>query len=250
MIAPHELRWLRQEAAGSSQRLAGLARRRQAGEPLQYVLGRWPFRGVELSVDRRVLIPRPETEQVVEVALAALGQRRPRVIVDLGTGSGAIALAVATERPGAEVWATDASPDALAVAGANLAGSGVHVARGSWWSALPARLRGGVDLAIANPPYVSVGEMGSLDPVVASWEPRTALEAGPVGLEAVAAVIEGAPGWLAPAGILVVEIAPHQADRARELARAAGLQGVEVRPDLAGRDRALVGRGGVSPGAT
>ncbi len=162
------------------------------------------------------------------------------MIVDLGTGSGAIALAVAAERPDAEVWATDNSADALAVAAANLAGTGIRLRRGSWWSALPDELRGALDLAVANPPYVSVGEMGSLDPVVASWEPRSALEAGPDGLEAVAAVIQGAPGWLAPDGIVVVEIAPHQAADARRLAAEAGLGDVEVHPDLAGRDRAIL----------
>ena len=218
---------------------------------MQYVLGRWGFRGLDLFVDRRVLIPRPETEQVVSVALAELDGRRRTgtpVVVDLGTGSGAIALAVAVERPGTRVWATDISAEALAVAAANLAGTGgraatcVRLAQGSWWAALPPELAGQVDLVISNPPYISAGEMGNLDAVIARWEPLQALEAGPTGMEAIAAVIEGAPGWLAPGGALVVEIAPHQAGPAQAMATTAGFRHVAVHPDLAGRDRALLAR--------
>ncbi len=226
-----------------------MVERRGAGEPLQYVLGRWGFRGLDLVVDPRVLIPRPETEQVVEVALGELDRvgRRVRhpVVVDLGTGSGAIALSVAAERPAAEVWATDASAAALEVAGANLAGlasTRVRLALGSWWSALPPELGSRVDLAISNPPYVSSGEMSSLDPVIAGWEPHQALEAGRSGLEAIGLVIDGARSWLAPGGALVVEIAPHQAPAARRMASDAGFGTVEVRDDLAGRSRALVAR--------
>ncbi|HWG73276.1 MAG TPA: peptide chain release factor N(5)-glutamine methyltransferase [Acidimicrobiales bacterium] len=225
-----------------------MVERRAAGEPLQYVLGRWGFRGLDLFVDRRVLIPRPETEQVVSVALGALDRRAPGspTVVDLGTGSGAIAISVAVERPGTAVWATDVSEEALAVATANLAGTagraaaGVHLVHGSWWSALPSELAGTVDVAVSNPPYISAGEMGNLDAVVAGWEPRQALEGGPTGLEAIERVIEGAPGWLAPGGALVVEIAPHQAGTARALARTAGFRHVVVHHDLAGRDRVLL----------
>jgi release factor glutamine methyltransferase len=166
-------------------------------------------------------------------------------VVDLGTGSGVIALAIATERPGAAVWATDRSPDALAVAGANVAGQGarhVQLARGSWWEALPAALRGAVNLVISNPPYISEGEMGSLDAVVAQWEPRSALAAGPRGTEALEVVIGGAPRWLAPGGAVVVEIAPHQAEEVTVLAKAAGLVEVSCHQDLAGRQRAVAAR--------
>lgn len=225
--------------------------RRRAGEPLQYVLGVWGFRRLELVVDRRVLIPRPETEMVVEVALEELrrlgGQRR-LLAVDLGTGSGAIAISLALEAPFARVWGTDRSEDALAVARANLSGMGAGVATrvrlsaGDWFAALPPNLRGQVDLIVANPPYVGAEEV--LPPEVADWEPAGALVAGPTGLEAVAQIVAEAPAWLRRPGALVVEIAPHQAGAAVELAQAAGFEAVDVRPDLAGRLRALVARVG------
>jgi release factor glutamine methyltransferase len=224
--------------------------RRAAGEPLQYVVGRWGFRGLEVFLDHRVLIPRPETEQVVEVALAELARvpgAQP-VIVDLGTGSGAIALSLAAEGKRGAVWATDESADALAVARANLAGLGgraatrVRLVTGSWWSALPDELRGRVALAVANPPYVSSAEMASLPAEVAAWEPRGALEAGPTGLEDLAAIVAGAPEWLAPEGVLVLELAPHQAEAVERLARTAGFGEVDIRLDLAGRRRVLVAR--------
>ncbi|MCL2396247.1 MAG: peptide chain release factor N(5)-glutamine methyltransferase [Acidimicrobiaceae bacterium] len=234
-------------------RFEELLERRANGEPFQYVLGHWPFRKLDLMVDRRVLIPRPETEVVVEVALAELdGLGRapavaPAVAVDLGTGSGAIALSLVAERSGVEVWATDASSGALSVARANLAGLGapaarVRLAEGSWWDALPRTLAGRIDLAVSNPPYVSSGEMVALDPGVTEWEPRTALEAGPFGTEEVGTILREARAWLAPRASIVVEIAPHQAGEVRELALDAGFLEMEVRPDLAGRDRVFVAR--------
>lgn len=222
-----------------------MVERRAAGEPLQYVLAAWGFRTLDLFVDRRVLIPRPETETVVEVALAALsrlGGKAP-VAVDLGTGSGAIALSLAAEAPAVTVWATDASPDALDVARANLAGLPGRAARrvtmvqGNWYEALPDDLAGRVDLIVSNPPYVATGD--ELPPEVADWEPPCALFAGPDGLAALRQVIAGAPEWLGRPGALVAEIAPHQAQAVGALARAAGACEVEVRPDLAGRPRAL-----------
>lgn len=217
-----------------------MVRRREAGEPLQYVLGRWDFRGVSVAVDPRVLIPRPETEQVVSVALSAVAS--PSVVVDLGTGSGAIALSVCSELPDASVWATDVSPAALEVARLNLVGSGVSLRSGSWWAALPDSLRRQIDLAISNPPYVSAGEMATLDSVVADWEPESALVSGPSGLECVSELLAGGLSWLAPGGALVIEIAPHQASSASQLAVGFGYDDVAVHPDLAGRDRALVAR--------
>jgi release factor glutamine methyltransferase len=223
--------------------------RRLAGEPLQYVLGRWGFRQLDLLVDRRVLIPRPETEQVVSVALTELRRLGPDpVVVDLGTGSGAIALAIAAEgRPGA-VWATDASADALAIARANLVGLGgaraakVRLVLGSWWEALPTELGGRISLVISNPPYVTTAEMETLPAVVAEWEPRSALDAGPPGLEAIETVVAGAAQWLARPGAVVVELAPHQAAAAEAVAHGAGFDETRVEKDLAGRDRALVAR--------
>jgi release factor glutamine methyltransferase len=227
--------------------------RRAGGEPLQYVLGRWGFRRLDLMVDRRVLIPRPETEQVVSVALeelersVAAGVFDP-VMVDLGTGSGAIALSLAAEGRRGSVWGTDSSEEALAVARANLAGlSGFAAARvrlvsGSWWSALPASLRRGVSLAVSNPPYVSTDEMASLPAEVRDWEPALALHGGPGGLDAISVVLGEAPAWLARPGTLVVELAPHQADAVSGLARAAGFESIRVEPDLAGRPRVLVAR--------
>ena len=232
---------------------AGLVERRVGGEPLQYVVGRWGFRRLDLLVDRRVLIPRPETEQVVEVALAELARIEPGkhpVLVDLGTGSGAIALSLAVEVPGAQVHATDRSPDALAVAGANLAGVGgyaatrVRLCEGSWFEALPAGLAGWVHLIVSNPPYIAEHEVAGLDPEVVSWEPLGALVAGATGMEDVATIIAGAAAWLTRPGALVVELAPHQAEEAVALALAPGTGFVhaEIRPDLAGRPRALVAR--------
>lgn len=229
--------------------------RRMDGEPLQYVLGHWSFRNLDVLVDRRVLIPRPETEITVEVALRELDRIRAAsgpaaTVVDLGTGSGVIALSLACERPGVNVWATDASDDAVDVARANLAGLGgsaattVRIVEGRWWAALPDELAGNVDLMVSNPPYVSSAEMTRLDAVVADWEPARALCAGATGLEDLAEIVGDAPRWLGPGGAVVVEIAPHQAERVVDLARGAGLVGAEVHPDLTGRPRVLVARAG------
>ena len=223
--------------------------RRAAGEPLQYVLGAWGFRTLDLYLDARVLIPRPETESVVEVAVGELRRLAPRspLAVDLGTGSGAIALSLAREVRGAEVWGVDRSPEALAVARANAAGlgragTGVRLVEGSWFDALPPILRGQVDLVVSNPPYVAEGEVDDLPPEVARWEPLSALVAGPTGLEDVEVIVGEAPGWLSRPGVLVVEIAPHQRQAALDLAAEAGFADAEVRPDLAGRARTLVAR--------
>jgi release factor glutamine methyltransferase len=227
-------------------RLDAMVARRQAGEPLQYVLGSWAFRHLDLLVDRRVLIPRPETEQVVDAAIAVLaGRPRPWLIADLGTGSGVIALSLARELPltGVEIWATDVSTDALDVARANLAGLGraaanVRLAEGDWFDALPAELYGRLDLVVANPPYVAAGE--PLEPAVREWEPPGALHGGADGLDAVRALAGGAAEWLQPGGSLVVEIGAHQGPAAVVVAEGAGLVRVAVSADLAGRDRVVV----------
>lgn len=243
-----------------------LAVRRAKGEPLQYVLGTWQFRNLELGVDRRVLIPRPETEQVVEVALGALDQiaadrgeaSGPLICVDLGTGSGAIALSLAVEGPRTgqpvEVWATDASTDALEVARANLralastddaAAGRITFVEGSWFQALPAELARRVHLIVSNPPYVTEDEYDSLDPGVRDWEPVSALVAGRgrggvAGMSDIEQVVAGASHWLRPSGALVVELAPSQAYASIDAARRAGFSQVGTARDLAGRVRMLV----------
>jgi release factor glutamine methyltransferase len=272
-----EARWI-VEHGGGPRRSHALAARRAAGEPLQYVLGRWPFRWLELTVDRRALIPRPETEQVVQLALAELrrvvaasrwggpaeGDSGPPasgpVCVDLGTGTGAIALSLALEGaaayPGLEVWATDASPDALALARQNLAAlsdidpaaaARVRVAEGSWFEALPGELAGQVDLVVANPPYVAEADYPDLDPTVRLWEPRGALVAadgvgGVGGMADIEAIVADAPHWLRRPGSVVIEIAPDQAQASVEVARRAGSVEVTTARDLAGRTRILVAR--------
>ena len=239
--------------------LESMLLRRADGEPLQYILGHWSFRGLDLLVDRRVLIPRPETEWVVECALDAMhdagyarggrngwtGTGTQYPVADLGTGSGAIALALAAELPEAQVWATDASSDALAVARANVAGCGatrVRLAEGSWFDALPADLRGQLRLIVSNPPYVSAAEWEELDRVVRDYEPFSALVGGPDGFEPVADLIRGALDWLAPTGMLVIEMAPHQCERAVALATESGYARADIVPDLTGRARALIAR--------
>lgn len=245
-------------SAGSATVARALAARRRAGAPLQYVFGHWPFRGLDLVVDPRVLIPRPETEQVVEVALSEArrlgggsGPASEFRIVDAGTGSGAIALALATELSGSRVWATEASEDALAVASVNLERVRadhpevvVDLLEGSWLEPLPSELQGRVHLVVSNPPYVSEPEWDGLSAEVKA-EPRRALVAaagsdGTPGLADIEAVLRQALPWLSRPGRTVVELAPHQADAASDMARTLGYDEVRVEPDLAGRPRALV----------
>jgi len=216
----------------------------RAGEPLQYVLGRWGFRYLDVMVDRRVLIPRPETELLVERAMAAVvGRPRPLKVVDLGTGSGVIGLSIASElwHDGMQVWLTDASDDALDVARANTAGigraaAGVRVCRGEWFDALPDDLRGRLDLVVSNPPYIAHDDP-LVEPIVRDWEPGMALFAQDGGLAHVRRIVADAVHWLAPAGALALEIGTGQGDAVADLMRAAGLVDVEVGHDLAGHTR-------------
>jgi release factor glutamine methyltransferase len=226
-----------------------------AGEPLQYVLGRWGFRHLDLMVDRRVLIPRPETETVVEVALRlARSMLFPIVCADLGTGSGAIGLSLAAELPfdGVTVWMTDSSADALDVARANAAGIGraaanVRASRGLWFKALPHELRGRLALVVSNPPYVADDDP-ELEPIVREWEPEAALFSGPDGLDAIRHLIDAARRWLRPGGWLVIEIGSGHGDRVTGLLRAAGYDDVEIISDLSGHDRVAVGHRATNSG--
>lgn len=227
--------------------LDAMLARHGAGEPLAYVLGRWSFRHLDLFVDQRVLIPRPETEVVAGVAIDLARAMGPLVTVaDLGTGSGAIGLAVADELPadGVTVWLTDQDPDALAVARANLAGIGrragnVRTAEGSWFDALPAGTR--LDVAVSNPPYIAAGSP-EVDESVRAWEPHQALFAGPDGLREITHLVAAAPSWLRPGGWLVLEIGADQGAAVATLLRDAGYADVAIRPDLAGRDRVALAR--------
>ena len=229
--------------------LDAMLARRLAGEPLQYVMSRWAFRHLDLYVDRRVLIPRPETELIVDHVLSKLSTMNdPLRVVDLGTGSGAIGLAIAAETHPreVEVWLTDQSSDALDVARANVAalgrmGSRVRVAHGSWWSALSTDLAGTIDVAVCNPPYIADGDP-EVSPDVVDWEPHSALFAGDDGLADIRVVVEGAPRWLRGNGWLIVEIGYRQADAVTEAMSAAGFIDVVARQDLAGRDRFVIGR--------
>jgi release factor glutamine methyltransferase len=217
------------------------------GEPLQYVLGEWAFRRITLAVDRRVLIPRPETELVADVAIGLAAACMPeRVVADLGTGSGAIGLSLAFELPrrGTTVWITDASSEALDVARANLAGIGpaaanVRVAHGNWYEALPDDTS--FDVIVANPPYVAVGSP-DLAADVGDWEPAVALFAGREGLDDIEVLAHGASRPLRPGGSLVLEIGADQGRAVAGILRAAGLIDVEIRPDLTGRDRIAIAR--------
>ena len=233
--------------------------RRDSGEPLQYVLGSWGFRSLDLRVDSRALIPRPETEVVVETALVEIGASRcgsgghGLKVADLGTGTGAIALSIALEGRTLveEVWASDLPGDALDLAARNLEGlrevapeaaAKVRVVQGSWYEALPEHLAGCLAVIVANPPYVAEAQLSDLPVEVRSWEPLQALIAGPTGLESLEAVLFGAAHWLAGSGCAVVEIGADQRDAAVEIACEAGLDDVSVRSDLAGLPRVLVAR--------
>jgi release factor glutamine methyltransferase len=231
--------------------LDAMVARVRTGEPIQYVCGRWAFRYLDLAVDPRVLIPRPETEYVAEYAIDWARRRhseRGRVtVVDLGTGSGAIGLSLARELPldGVAIWCSDVDAAALDVARANLAGLGrfgrnVQIVQGSWWEALPAGLK--VDLVVSNPPYIAES-----DPEVAAsvleWEPAHALFAGSDGLDAIRRIVDGAHKRVEADGMIVLEIGHTQAHAVRVLLEHSGWSEVEIRRDLAGRDRIAVGHG-------
>lgn len=221
------------DAATASQLQNDFARRAD-GEPLAYLVGRREFHGLMLAVTPAVLDPRPDTETLVAWALELTPRESSCRAVDLGTGSGAIALAVQHERPGLQTWATDRSAAALEVARANAAALGLPVrfACGSWWDALPADLR--FELVLSNPPYIAAD-----DPHLAALrrEPAEALTPGGDGLDAIRAIVEGAPPHLAAGAWLLIEHGFDQADRVRELLQARGFEAAETRTDLADRPR-------------
>ena len=258
----HEAAWIVEDALAGAQpapidAARDMARRRAAGEPLQHILGHWSFRTLDVIVDDRALVPRPETEMVAGVAIdearrltMAARPAVPLVIADLGTGSGVIACSLAAELgDSVTIHATDVSPDALALARENvrrnLEGSDRHRVRlgiGSWFDGLPAELAGAVALIVSNPPYLSASEWPLLPPVVRDHDPYGALVAGPDGTEAIFHLLDESARWLTPAGAIVLEIAPHQAHASLERACSLAFSASEVLDDLAGRPRVLVAR--------
>lgn len=223
---------------GEVDRLRSLVDRRRRREPLQHVLGEWGFRRLVLGVDRRALVPRPETESVVERCLALLaGVRAPRVL-DVGTGSGAIALALADEHETAEVEATDASSEALELAQENADRTGLADRVRFLQGELFAGVEGPFDLVVSNPPYVGEEELASLEPEVRDHEPREALVASGM----TEAIARDASTVLGPGGRLVLEVGDGQALRVARLLARLGYDEVAVTPDLAGRERVVDGR--------
>lgn len=227
-----------------AERFGALVERRAGGEPLQYLTAVQAFRRLELAVGPGVLVPRPETEVVVERALARLEDVENPVVVDVGTGSGAIALSVATELSGTTVWATEVSGEAAAWARRNAEAAGatnMTVVEGDLFGPLPEGLRGSVDLVVSNPPYLSEAELAETDPDVRDHEPHLATVAGPTGLEVAGRIIGETPSWLRPGGWLVLETHPGQAERLRVL-MLARYQDVAIHLDLGARPRIAEGR--------
>lgn len=235
-LPDHELKRL-EAVAGRDGSVEDLIERRLAGEPLQYIEGSAQFGSLELKVDERVLIPRPETENLFDLACRMV--RVPEVILDLCTGSGALALALKKKFPSAAVFATDVSPEAIAVASENMVMTGlsVYLADGDVFEPLPAALLGDVDLIVANPPYVAENEFDSL-PEDVRREPRIALVSGRTGLEVIEKIGASAADWLRPGGVVICEIGETQG-----VAASSSFNGLAmvVRQDLAGRDRYVVG---------
>jgi len=218
----------------AARRFAEMVRRRLRREPVAYILGRRGFRHLELQVDPRVLIPRPETELLVELAL----ELQPGSVLDVGTGSGAVALAIATELPDCAVSATDTSASALAVARDNAERLGLATRVGFHEGTLPPSGEG-FDLVVANLPYVSEGDWGELQREVTEWEPRQALLAGADGLDAVREVV---PALAGVTETVALEIGEGQAAATAELLREADFDATESRPDMAGIERLVIGR--------
>jgi release factor glutamine methyltransferase len=224
-----------------------LIERRRRGEPVAYILGRREFYGLDFVVDRRALVPRPDTETLVEVALE---RTRPRSqygrALDLCTGSGCVAIAFAKARPTWRVTATDISPDAVTLAWENARRVGVAFSLSTITGDLFAPVAAErFELVVSNPPYVPSGDIAELDVDVREFEPRQALDGGADGLDLVRTVVASAPAHLVPGGVLAVEVGFDQAPRARALFEAAGFSDIECRRDYGGHERVV---SGVSPG--
>ena len=222
-------------------RFETLARMRRDGEPVAYLIGRREFYGLDLEVGRGVLIPRPETETAVEVALLHLPPDEERSVLDLGTGSGAIALALASQRPRAGIVATDVSPAALAIAARNAQRLGLSRVRfvcSDWWSALHGER---FDVIVSNPPYVASGDPHLREGDL-RFEPALALDGGAAGLAAIDAIVSGAASHLKPPGMLVIEHGFDQAEAIGARFAAAGFRDVIGTRDLAGIIRVTAGR--------
>lgn len=233
-----------------------LIRRRAAREPLQYILGRQEFMGLDFAVDPSVLVPRPETELLVEAALAYLNELAVNraasaagdamLAADLGTGSGAIAVALAVGAPGLRVWATDISADAIAVAMANAARHGVAdrivFAIGDLFAPLPGELRGRLALVVSNPPYIASRELPELQAEVRR-EPRLALDGGPDGLAFYRRIVAEAPRWLRAGGLLALEIGAGQGVAVAGMVADHGAYADwTVQTDYAGHDRVVLAK--------
>ena len=216
-----------------------LVKRRAGGEPTAYLTGAREFFGHRLAVDPRVLIPRPETEQLAELGLAALAEGGSAL--DLGTGSGALAIALSLGRPGAAVTAVDLSPEALEVARANATalGAAVTFLAGDLYAPLPPEQR--FDVIVFNPPYLPTGELAGLQREV-QREPRLALDGGADGLDLLRRVVAGAPARLATGGLLLLEMHESHLESLPALCLAAGFASAEVRRDLAGLPRLTMAR--------
>ncbi len=213
-----------------------LLARRERREPAAYILGEWGFRRLTLEVDPRVLVPRPETEVVVERCLELLRGLDAPAVLDVGTGSGAIALAIADEHPGARVTAIDVSAEALEVARENASALGLQVSFER--RDLRDGLRGRYDLVVSNPPYVAAEEIDALEPEVRDWEPRTAT----VGDDHTEVLAAAATEVLEPGGWLVLEVAAGRAAEVVALLASRGYEQIRAGQDLAGRDRVVEGQ--------
>ncbi len=240
------LEFERELDAPTLDRLRDMVKRRVAGEPIQYITGQAEFLGLKLAVDNRVLIPRPETELLVETAadiLRALALPSP-VVVDVGTGSGCIAIALAKRFAGAVVWAVDISEGALEVARRNAqqhdVEKNIRFLMGDLLENLPDDVR--ADVMVSNPPYIATGDMTALDKEVRDFEPRSALEAGTDGLEIFRRMAAQTAGRLTPAGSLLLEIGAGQRSGVEHILSTAGFSVTNVVKDLQGHDRVMVAR--------